>query len=1419
MNRMKRLFIAFSVLCVSALLLPFFSATPPAPVFAQAANSLNETFDAGTLPTGWSLSRNNDTTIDWRFDDPGQRTNRTGGSGNFAIIDSDNAGETAIDAELRTPTLDFSGVPSVRLTFRSFFSSLDDTNEQINVNVSNDGGQTWTTVYQSTASQSGLVPVDISAQAANQANVMIAFRYRDANYSWYWQIDEVSVQGISAAAAPSNLNATANGGQIALSWTDTSNDETSFRIERSQTADSGFAEITGTSRDVTSYTDSTGLACNTGYFYRVRARNASGDSAYSNVANATTAACPNATATLNETFDGTSAPTGWTANDLSGGQGTNWGFNDTVLLQFLNRTNDNLASISNGTRTASSLTNAELRTPVLDLSGSPGYLLSFKSFFFSGGGQVAAAVEYSLDGGTTWQTVSTITSNQNATPLRTTQVDMSAGIGGKSNVLIRFRLAGSAIWAIDNVQLTPVTAPATPANLAAISGANGTSSAVITWSPGDANPVSRYDLQRSTDGTNWQDLTTMTNGATSYIDRNVQANTTYSYRIRAVNNVGPSAYSTGVQVTIGGGLGGGTSTSQVFNVTVSYYDTKENAATKRAAIENNLRYFADGVYESSNGVHKIGRVTIYTGGQRADNVDIKWVSRCWPNANISGRATASGRIEHCDTFNRTNFVANDERSQRAGGYTLVHEWGHYTYSLYDEYQSGDPPENPNPGTPLTTDTPVQFSIMNSQWNAVDGTANDWLNFSTSRNNNTNTNAQFRVYGASAWDTLARPVAQDPRDGALKSLSERLYYPNLATVAPVPGEAPSIELPNGQTNARDQLQLVWSPELPGLQSDGTILPAQDAATVPPVVRQVVVDLSSTMSAALLDDVRIVLEEIVDRAEDGDSIGIVGYNDSASVELPLTSINDATIDSIFAALDGLSSGSGEPAMGAALQTALNGITAASPPEGAITAVYLLSTGDFAGTPHPVSLVPDYQEAALPIYTFSLGGTDAGNGTLQQLSEGTNGTFRLANDPNGLSNALERTEQAISPIVDVNIDLDYSLFGADEPVDIAFYVDGTLKDIEVEVLFTGDITSTTFELTNPLAATTPISDCVTDDDEAELETLNICYIALDDVVTGTWQLTGNTTEEEVDLLYWVGSVAARNDTSTFQGYVELPAGELVTYPEPVVVRASVAQQFPVTGIEVLAFVEAPDGSEETFPLADDGVPPDDIAQDGYYTGLLNYTSDGEHWITVYFSNADGNGQFSEYGFEFAPGSDGTTRDQQLTPVGDNFLRFAEAAVNITGMREDDHADWFDEDPTALPLNNEGIAGRIDFADDVDVFAVTVPDGVSGDVVVRIDNMAFEMDPYIYAFAADETWQLEDFLEVEPMADDYLLVTVPVTTAQTFYVEVYHFDETAETGQYRISAGTRLQSETVAAAAATDERTTVSPGDVRVYLPYIRK
>ena len=100
-------------------------------------------------------------------------------------------------------------------------------------------------------------------------------------------------------SAPSNLTANvASVNQIKLAWTDNSDGEEGFEIERCQgTGCINFTRIAGVGPNVTTYSDS-GLSPETAYAYRVRAYKASENSAYSNIARATTTLKPAAPSNL-----------------------------------------------------------------------------------------------------------------------------------------------------------------------------------------------------------------------------------------------------------------------------------------------------------------------------------------------------------------------------------------------------------------------------------------------------------------------------------------------------------------------------------------------------------------------------------------------------------------------------------------------------------------------------------------------------------------------------------------------------------------------------------------------------------------------------------------------------------------------------------------------------------------------------------------------------------------------------------------------------------------------------------------------------------------------------------------------------------------------------------------------------------------
>ncbi len=89
---------------------------------------------------------------------------------------------------------------------------------------------------------------------------------------------------LAAPAAPSNLVASSPlRDQVALRWVDNSTNEASFRVERSTSATTGFAQIGTVGANTNTYRDTTGTRGVT-YFYRVRALNSIGASAPSNTA-------------------------------------------------------------------------------------------------------------------------------------------------------------------------------------------------------------------------------------------------------------------------------------------------------------------------------------------------------------------------------------------------------------------------------------------------------------------------------------------------------------------------------------------------------------------------------------------------------------------------------------------------------------------------------------------------------------------------------------------------------------------------------------------------------------------------------------------------------------------------------------------------------------------------------------------------------------------------------------------------------------------------------------------------------------------------------------------------------------------------------------------------------------------------------
>lgn len=108
----------------------------------------------------------------------------------------------------------------------------------------------------------------------------------------------------------------------------------------------------------------------------------------------------------------------------------------------------------------------------------------------------------------------------------------------------------------------------------------------------------------------------------------------------------------------------------------------------RDRYESIIKYWADGIYEMSNGGNYLGNVKIFSGGEFANSCDVSWKKEgVWPNAYIGSYNSSSGTLNVSDEWakpQKYDYLESDRRRFEFA-MTLTHESMHYLYGLRDEY--------------------------------------------------------------------------------------------------------------------------------------------------------------------------------------------------------------------------------------------------------------------------------------------------------------------------------------------------------------------------------------------------------------------------------------------------------------------------------------------------------------------------------------------------------------------------------------------------------------------------------------------------------------------------------------------------------------------------------------------------------------
>ncbi len=182
-----------------------------APGYASGKSMVffSESFDGGTLPAGWEITNDSKDGEPWIiFDDAdpcGQFAgNETGGSGPFALVNSNCDGFVTDDTSLITPSIDMTGVTNPFVRFANdYITCCGQTGD---VDYSIDGGSSWINAL-FLADEDLPGPSNLSAglpQAANQPDVRIRWHF-NGFFSWWWQVDDIEVGDASCVAQEGGL--------------------------------------------------------------------------------------------------------------------------------------------------------------------------------------------------------------------------------------------------------------------------------------------------------------------------------------------------------------------------------------------------------------------------------------------------------------------------------------------------------------------------------------------------------------------------------------------------------------------------------------------------------------------------------------------------------------------------------------------------------------------------------------------------------------------------------------------------------------------------------------------------------------------------------------------------------------------------------------------------------------------------------------------------------------------------------------------------------------------------------------------------------------------------------------------------------------------------------------------------------------
>ena len=745
--------------------------------------------------------------------------------------------------------------------------------------------------------------------------------------------------------------------------------------------------------------------------------------------------------------------------------------------------------------------------------------------------------------------------------------------------------------------------------------------------------------------------------------------------------------------------------------------TGDRSRKLRSAFEQ----FARDVFLMSEGRHKIRRLYVYTAGEQLINADVKILDkRGRSNAIANGIFDNGAKI-----LTYTTLSGGATRTGEDIGHSIAHEFGHYAYGLYDEY-NGLSNSSDDLSVPLSGDTPkntVMNNQANWQWFSIEA------DYADTDERNT---AQWRIFESSAWETLVRAPKDDKVYNFFRAAFSRVRY----------DEFDGMTAPNLLTKPSTG----WNSDFEIFYKGGNVV-------------VLVIDKSSKMGPDI-DAAKSSAQQFVDLMGTGDRVAVVAYSTSATKVIGVTELVDqAAKDTVKAAIDSITTGGGRN-FSAALNRAMSVLESGSNAEDS-RIVIMLAGGD-GGEPN----VQDFVVKTIPIYTIGLDVSSSAEEVLNSIATETGGSYKEAPDAIDLANVYtEFNRDLLGRLV---------LLGNKMPALPAgekSEMTTTVSDQELTITFraswlSGDDMS--FELKTPDGAAITPSSLPSEATYISEDTYGIYTV--ESPQEGDWKSI--VTADAVSNSGVVSQEASAE--SLLSAKLLLSGGR---YPQPIAIVMSVSAPEPVVGASVVASIEVPDGagSIPDITLEDDGIPPDVRADDGVYSGVIaNYTLDGNYEVMVTVTNPDGIASIDTGGAL----ESGTDAASEILPP---FQRLAEGTISTSGfMAQPAHP----VDANEISLDNTKVWGAIEDDNDVVWYKFTPTAGEK--YYIQTSNLVSRdtstMATLITLYKPDASTVIESNSGFDGSNISQIVWTAP--SADIYYLTVEH--ASPGTGTYVVTVGT---------------------------------